>query len=203
VTRVEAGGRGGTHGAAHPGDRRVSGSPDATVALGAALAPALAAGDVLVLEGPLGAGKTRFVTGLAQGLSAAARVRSPSFTLINEYAGKVALLHVDLYRLDSAEAGTLGLEELGERGVLAVEWGERMPHGLRADALTLTFELVTEQRRAITARAGSGRGLALLEHWRRLPAAPVPEAAPAAGEGTRSSAARPGGSVAGRGGGGA
>ena len=75
-----------------PGDvaRIDTASAEATGALGEALASWLEAGDVLVLEGPLGAGKTRFVDGLARGLAAAARVRSPSFTLINEYRGVAA-----------------------------------------------------------------------------------------------------------------
>ena len=65
-------------------------------ALGASLAPHLAAGDVVTLSGPLGAGKTRFVAGLARGLQVSAHVRSPTFTLVNEYRGRLRLLHVDL-----------------------------------------------------------------------------------------------------------
>jgi tRNA threonylcarbamoyladenosine biosynthesis protein TsaE len=156
-------------------DARVSDSESATEALGAAFAAALEAGDAVVLSGPLGAGKTRFVAGLARGLHARARVRSPSFTLINEYRGDRLLLHLDLYRLEPREAEGLGLEEQLERGVLVAEWGEKLPAALRAEALTLRFEIVSESARAITARAAGARGLALLARWRAL-APPVRDA---------------------------
>ena len=149
-------------------DRRVSDSEAATEALGAAFAAGLEAGDVIVLTGPLGAGKTRFVAGLARGFHARARVRSPSFTLINEYRGDRLLLHLDLYRLEPSEAEGLGLEEQVERGVLVAEWGEKLPPALRAEALTLRFEILSEAARAITARAAGARGLALLARWRTL-----------------------------------
>ena len=92
--------------------RRVTASAEATERLGAALAAGLRAGDVLVLTGPLGAGKTRLVAGLARGLGAPGRVRSPSFTLLNEYRGALPLHHLDLYRLAGHDADGLGLEEL-------------------------------------------------------------------------------------------
>jgi len=157
------------------GDLRIARSVDETVRLGEALAPALVAGDVLALTGELGAGKTRFVAGLARGLQCKARVRSPSFAIVNEYHGdRLLLLHLDLYRLDSVDAESLGLEEYAERGVLAVEWGERLPAAWRAEALALKFETVDAGTRRITAHASGGRGLALLAAWRTLP---VPEAA--------------------------
>src|SRR5262245_34622156 len=82
-----------------------------TERLGELLAPALRAGDVLALSGPLGAGKTRFVAGLARGLAAGARVRSPTYTLLNEYHGRLALAHLDLYRVEAPDAESLGIEE--------------------------------------------------------------------------------------------
>ena len=142
-------------------------SPAATEALAAALAPHLEAGDVLALSGPLGAGKTRFAAGLARALGAAARVRSPSFTLVNEYRARVPLFHADLYRLEGADAGGLGLDELAERGVLAVEWGERLPASLLEHALAIELTLVSESEREIVARAAGGRATALLAAWRR------------------------------------
>jgi len=161
----------GTPAAGTPGPaRRVTVSVAATERLGAALAAGLRAGDVLVLTGPLGAGKTRLVAGLARGLGATARVRSPSFTLLNEYRGALPLHHLDLYRLAGAEVDGLGLEELVEDGVLAAEWGERLPAWLRADALTVTFEVLGEEERALTATGAGPRGLALLGSWRALPA---------------------------------
>jgi len=161
--------------AADGADRRLSRSPADTEALGEALAPALEAGDVIVLSGPLGAGKTCFVAGLARGLACAARVRSPSFTLVNEYRGRLLLLHLDLYRVDAAGAETLGLEEQAERGVLVAEWGEKLPDGLREGALAVEFTIVSEHERGLAARAGSApgaaRAAALLGAWRALPAA--------------------------------
>ena len=164
-------------------ERRGSGSAAETESLGESLAHHLEPGDVLALSGPLGAGKTRFVVGLARGLDVAARVRSPSFTLVAEYHGRLPLLHVDLYRLAPTEADGLGLEEALERGVLAVEWGEKLPTWLRARALAIEFEIVSETERALVARApepvrageapgGAGLGeapasrpRALLEAW--------------------------------------
>ena len=124
-------------------------SAEETERLGRALAPALSIGDVLALSGPLGSGKTCFVAGLAHGLGAPSRVRSPSFTLVNEYRGERRLVHLDLYRLASADAGGLGLDELRERGVLAVEWGEKLPDPLLGEALRLEFELLSGNERRI------------------------------------------------------
>ena len=109
-----------------------SGSPDETERLGESLSPLLAAGDVVALMGPLGAGKTRFVAGLARGLGYAARVRSPTFTLLHEYSGPLPLFHSDLYRLETRDVSGLGLEEALDRGPLVVEWAERLPSPLLA-----------------------------------------------------------------------
>ena len=81
----------------------------------------------MLLEGELGAGKTAFVRGLAVGLGAPEEeVSSPTFTLVQEYRGRLPLLHADLYRLSGAEADELGLEELGGDGVMAVEWAAKL-----------------------------------------------------------------------------
>jgi len=150
-------------------DARRTASADETAALGEAFARALEAGDLVLLTGPLGAGKTRFVAGLARGLGARGRVRSPSFTLVNEYAnGRVPLYHLDLYRLEGGDTWGLGLDEMRERGVLAVEWGDRLPEAARTDALTLEFAHAGGDDRTIAAHADSGRGLALLGQWRAL-----------------------------------
>src|SRR5262245_65915686 len=98
-----------------------------------ALATSLAAGEVLLLSGNLGAGKTAFVRGLAEGLGAdPADVSSPTFTLVHEYrGGRLMLYHADLYRLDRTATEDLGLEELGVGdGVLAIEWPDRLTHAL-------------------------------------------------------------------------
>jgi tRNA threonylcarbamoyladenosine biosynthesis protein TsaE len=149
---------------------RVTSSAEETERLGEWLAAGLVAGDVLVLSGPLGSGKTRLVAGLARGLGIRSRVRSPSFTLLNEYRGSLVLHHLDLYRLEAPDVDGLGLEELVDEGVLAVEWGERLPAWLREEALALSFEVRSEHGRAIGASPAGARGAALLAFWRSLPA---------------------------------
>jgi tRNA threonylcarbamoyladenosine biosynthesis protein TsaE len=123
---------------------------------------------------PARAGKTCFAAGLARGLGCVGRVRSPSFTLVNEYEGRIPLVHLALYRLEGAEADDLGLEERLERAAMAVEWGERLPAHLRADALALRFEIRSEQERWIHATSSGARGAALLAAWREAgtPAGP-------------------------------
>jgi tRNA threonylcarbamoyladenosine biosynthesis protein TsaE len=130
-------------------------SEDATTAVGEHLAQSLRAGDVVLLYGDLGAGKTAFVRGLAVGLGAeAAEVSSPTFTIIQEYAGPVTLFHVDLYRLEEREASDLGLEELvlGD-GVVAIEWAERWV-GRPQEAIEVRIEDAGEDRRRIRISGG-------------------------------------------------
>ena len=87
----------------------------------------LRTGDVVLLTGELGAGKTTFVRGVAQGTGSSADVASPTFQLVRIYPGRVQLAHVDLYRVENnAEMRDLGLEELAEQGAVVVEWGERL-----------------------------------------------------------------------------
>jgi tRNA threonylcarbamoyladenosine biosynthesis protein TsaE len=106
-----------------------TGSEEQTSSAGEALAAALVPGDVLLLDGELGAGKTAFVRGLARGLGLQPdEVTSPTFTLIQEYrvpGSSVVLYHADLYRLTPREVDDLGLGELSEDGILAVEWPDR------------------------------------------------------------------------------
>ena len=84
-------------------------------------------GDVVLLIGELGAGKTTFVRGIAQGTGSRADVASPTFQLVRIYPGRVQLAHVDLYRVEnSSELRDLGLDELADRGAVVVEWGDRL-----------------------------------------------------------------------------
>ena len=108
----------------------ISHSPAETFAHGRALAATLRAGDVLALDGDLGAGKTHFVKGIAAGLGCEGDVTSPTFTLVHEYTGgRLPLFHFDFYRLDSEdETLRIGLDDyLGGGGVLVIEWAGKFP----------------------------------------------------------------------------
>ena len=108
--------------------RIVSGDAAATRELGARLASAARAGDLVCLRGDLGAGKTQIAKGFGAGLGVTDPILSPTFILMAEYAGRLPLFHVDLYRLnDPREIDDLGLDEIAEDGVLAIEWAERHP----------------------------------------------------------------------------
>ena len=108
-------------------------SPQETEALGQALVQKLAPGEVVAFSGDLGAGKTAFVRGMAQGLGITQRVTSPTFTIVNEYeGGRLPLFHFDMYRLHSAEElFDIGWEDfLSRGGVCAVEWSENIQEAL-------------------------------------------------------------------------
>jgi len=108
---------------------RTTHSEAETAALARELATTLRAGDVVLLYGDLGAGKTAFVKGLAQGLGIPREeVSSPTFTLMQEYrGGRLTLFHVDLYRVnDAREIDELGIDEVAVDGVLAIEWAEKL-----------------------------------------------------------------------------
>ena len=135
--------------------------------MGEALAPLLEPGDVIALEGPLGAGKTRFVAGLAHGLDVKARVRSPTFTLVNEYRGRITLLHVDLYRLEPREVAGLALEERADSAALVVEWSDRLPGSLLDEALHVEITPGEGDLRTFEVRGDHGRGAELIERWQR------------------------------------
>ena len=111
-------------------------SAEQTRRVAGAVATLLAPGDVVVVAGSLGSGKTTFVQGLAGGLDVADPVVSPTFTLARAYDGRVRLVHVDVYRLESAhELYDLGLDDLADGAVLAVEWGDVVRKYLGPDTL--------------------------------------------------------------------
>ena len=130
-----------------------------TAAAGERFASALHPGDVVLLYGDLGAGKTAFVRGLAHGLGADPDdVSSPTFTIIQEYAGRSAtLFHVDLYRLEPAEVDDLGLEDLvAGPGIVAIEWAERWP-GRPDDAYEIRIEAAPDDTRSIVISSPESR----------------------------------------------
>ncbi len=131
----------------------VTSSENQTIDAGRRLGADLVPGRVVLLFGDLGAGKTAFVRGLAEGLGADPDgVSSPTFTLIQEYRGRVTLYHVDLYRVSPAEVDDLGLDQLGDgQGVVAVEWGERLPRPI-AGAIEVRIEDLGDDRRRVTIR---------------------------------------------------
>ena len=126
-------------------------SEDETFALGKQLAMSMQPGTFVLLHGDLGAGKTAFVRGMAAGLGGdPGDVSSPTFVLIQHYKGRTPLVHVDLYRLESAAAvDDLGLEELADGAVVAVEWAERLPRQLD-DSVTVKIEDLGGDTRRIT-----------------------------------------------------
>jgi tRNA threonylcarbamoyladenosine biosynthesis protein TsaE len=132
-------------------------SEEETTAAGERFASRLHAGDVVLLHGDLGAGKTAFVRGLATGLGAPpGDVSSPTFTLVQEYRGRLTLYHVDLYRLQPVEVGDLGLDELSEgNAVVAVEWAERWTDA-PAGAWIVRFAIEGEDERLISVAEAAG-----------------------------------------------
>src|SRR6476661_253408 len=121
----------------------ISTSPEQTVALGRAFGEAARPGMIVGLKGDLGAGKTQFVRGVASGLGATDRVHSPTFALINEYrSGRLPIFHIDLYRLETAEAIlSAGLDDFFQQreGVTLIEWFERLEAFNMANIATNIF----------------------------------------------------------------
>ena len=134
------------------GQSRVTHSEDETATVARELAALVRAGDVILLSGNLGAGKTAFVRGLAAGLGIdPEEVSSPTFTLVHEYrGGRLTLYHADLYRLDRVATEDLGLEEMGvAAGVLAIEWPDRLSLALPG-AYRVEIQIVDEGTRNIS-----------------------------------------------------
>jgi tRNA threonylcarbamoyladenosine biosynthesis protein TsaE len=122
------------------------------------LGRSLRAGDVVLLSGELGAGKTVFVQGVARGLGFKGSVSSKSFVLLGEYAGRVKLYHADLYRLEAPEqAEELALDEVCSDGALVVEWPERAEGILAPGHLLVRFEVTGASTRTLVATGGGER----------------------------------------------
>ena len=136
----------------------ISRSVAETEAIGQELAGQLSPGTVLAYLGDLGMGKTAFTRGLARGLGCTGRVTSPTFTIVNEYDGRIPLFHFDMYRLaDSDDLLDIGWEDYLDRGgVCAVEWSERITDALPDDTLYVTIARHPENEdwRIITMKGG-------------------------------------------------
>lgn len=145
--------------------------PAATLALGEYLGRRAGPGDVILVEGELGAGKTVLAKGLARGLDLdEAVVTSPTFNIINQYPARLTMYHVDLYRLteDSDFEAEGVLDVLGADGLAVVEWAERLGEARPAGALTIRLELVDETVRRATLSDEDGRWLGETELTRLL-----------------------------------
>ncbi len=145
-------------------------SPEQTRRIGMRLGGALQAGDVICLQGDLGAGKTTFVQGVAQGWGSLDSVSSPTFIIVNVYRGRdeTRLFHMDAYRLDSAsEAEELDLDAMLSQGPLIIEWPERMEGLVPPENLWVNLEHIAEDEREMRFRASGERYDALLEVVRK------------------------------------
>ena len=131
-------------------------SPDETLAFGARLGATLRVGDVIALNGPLGAGKTLFTKGILAGLGYIGDVPSPSYPLVIPYAPpavRIPLTHVDLYRIDDPAAlEELALDDARADGALVIEWPVRMESSAWPDMLALTLDVHNDTIRALTAQ---------------------------------------------------
>ena len=140
----------------------------ATMAAGEALGRLIAGGDVIALVGELGAGKTSFTRGLAIGAGVDAdEVASPTFALVNEYRGRIAVAHADLYRLErERELDEIGWDDLVERrdAAVVIEWADRFPRRLPAEHLHIVF-IYDGDARVLDATASGARATALLAAW--------------------------------------
>ena len=147
---------------------RKTATPEATKQLASTLAPYLHEGDVILLEGDLGAGKTQFVQGIAEGLGIRASVTSPTFNILLQYdGGRLPLYHFDLYRLDDASE----LEDIdfygtveGD-GVSFIEWGSKFPEAMPFGFLEIKIGIDEDGVRAVKAHAFGTRARSMLKVW--------------------------------------
>ncbi len=161
-----------------------SAGPEQTLDIGRCLATALRIGDEVALVGPLGAGKTQLAKGLALGLGLEHErlAGSPTFVLVNEYACRIPVYHMDAYRLGGEdELLQLGFDELCERGVVILEWADRVSGALSANAIWIAMQPTGENLRLLTLRTDDGQTAARLracglDRWRCRGDNPQPQA---------------------------
>ncbi len=148
----------------------VTKSPDETVNIGRMVGERLVAGSVVTLWGEMGAGKTTITRGIAHGLGIPRQIpiTSPTFTMINEYDGRLKLYHIDLYRISSVdELDTLPLREIihGEDGVVVIEWPEKLKIYLPESRLDIMLDFVSDNERLITLKGVVPDGLFEETHY--------------------------------------
>lgn len=143
-------------------------SVEETVALGVRLGALLEPGDFIALSGELGAGKTQFARGIAQGAGVDPReVTSPTFAIVSTYRGRLPIHHADFYRIgDADELYATGFFDLIRDGAALVEWAERVPSAIPVDHLAIRIEWRDGDQRSFNVRAANGRSRRLLARWR-------------------------------------
>ncbi|MGD8825969.1 MAG: tRNA (adenosine(37)-N6)-threonylcarbamoyltransferase complex ATPase subunit type 1 TsaE [Myxococcales bacterium] len=141
-------------------------SEASTLRLARLVAAELRAGDVVGLEGDLGAGKTTFARGVVHGMGVSedVAVTSPTFALLHQYRGRLPIVHADLYRLgDEAELQELGIDELVQDGaVLLVEWGRRFEEIAQRAVLWIELDMASDDARRVRLQSQGGRGDAII-----------------------------------------
>lgn len=147
---------------------RKTAAPESTKQLAATLAPYLHAGDVVLLEGDLGAGKTQFVQGVAEGLGIDADIISPTFNILLQYeGGRLPLYHFDLYRLDGSDQleDIAYFETIEGDGVSFVEWGSKFPEAMPYGYLEIRIAVEDDGMRVVKAHAFGTRARSVLKVW--------------------------------------
>lgn len=122
-----------------------------TIDLGKKLSSCLQSGDLILIKGELGAGKSTFIKGIGKGIGVIEEIKSPSFIIVNELKGeKLTLYHIDLYRIDGIEIFELGLNEFLEKGVVVIEWADKVEEFFKNfDLIEIDIEILDENRRKI------------------------------------------------------
>ncbi len=149
--------------------RITSHSPEETQSIGQKLGKLARPGDVILLVGNLGAGKTCLTQGIAWGLDVSGYARSPSFVLMNEYNGRLPMYHIDLYRLENtAEIADLGLDDyLYGQGLCVVEWADRAPDLLPPQHLLIKISLLGDTERKLELTPRGERYKAMLANFKK------------------------------------
>jgi tRNA threonylcarbamoyladenosine biosynthesis protein TsaE len=151
----------------------ISHSAEQTTRLGLRLGRLLKSGDVLCLSGDMGAGKTVFSAGIGRGWGTKSRLTSPTYNLVHQHrreADTLILYHLDCYRIkDSSEIDTIGFDDmLDSKGILVIEWAERIDDALPQDCLWIELKVTDERRRNFIIQATGKRHQALLDEFRNV-----------------------------------